>query len=271
MFRILAVAYPELDGYLRASQQTQGEAPEVGQCPTGEGEDSCRQSRSQGPRGSVESAVTPPKVGKGQKKAPRSGKSSTAEKAAIIPAAQDATASPSVTGQETITRVSAQEGSTIVTGQETTARVSAQEGSTIITGQETTARRAPAATAPLGNEGPPWHTPLHRAAPAGTPVFKVSALLPGLLASGSAAEERKTAEREKQEGEDDGESRAVSSICSSWAEVTAPSADYSPEEEPKKPVVPSRDEGDNLREAGCECQPRFRRSVADAGAWGFRG
>ncbi|KAJ1128928.1 hypothetical protein NDU88_007300 [Pleurodeles waltl] len=93
-----------------------------------------------GARGSVESAVTPPKVGKGQKKVPKSGKSSTAEKAAIIPAAQDATASPIVTGQETSARVSAQEGSTIVTGQETTAGVSAQEGSTIVTGQETTTR-----------------------------------------------------------------------------------------------------------------------------------
>ncbi|KAJ1129377.1 hypothetical protein NDU88_007748 [Pleurodeles waltl] len=81
-----------------------------------------------GPGGSVESAVSPSKVGKGQNKAPKSGKSSTAEKAAIIPAAQDATASPIVTGQVTTARVSAQEGSTIVTGQETTARVSAQEG-----------------------------------------------------------------------------------------------------------------------------------------------
>ncbi|KAJ1131160.1 hypothetical protein NDU88_009502 [Pleurodeles waltl] len=90
MSRILAVAYPELDGRMRASQQIQG-------------------------------AVTPAKVGKGQKKAPKSGKSSTAEKAAIISAAQDATASPIVTGQETTARVSAQEGSPIVTGQETTA------------------------------------------------------------------------------------------------------------------------------------------------------
>ncbi|KAJ1207455.1 hypothetical protein NDU88_002846 [Pleurodeles waltl] len=63
-----------------------------------------------GPGGSVEPAVTPPKVVKGQKKSPKSGKSSTAEKAAILPAAQDATASPIVTGQETTAGVSAQEG-----------------------------------------------------------------------------------------------------------------------------------------------------------------
>ncbi|KAJ1125943.1 hypothetical protein NDU88_004356 [Pleurodeles waltl] len=240
MFRILAVAYPELDGRMRASQQTQGAssgggtvAPEhkgaashmameghtmdseytsgtedegsftavtgsatsdtdsssdgsslvvaapsryvectghqVSQCDTEPKNsqppppvkhqklDSARWERvktpagkaaHKGPGGSVESAVTPPKVGKGQKKAPKSGKSSTAEKAAIIPAAQDATASPIVTGQETTARVSAQEGSTIVTGQETTARVSVQEG--------------PSSHSPLGNEGPPWHTPLHR-------------------------------------------------------------------------------------------------------------
>ncbi|KAJ1084126.1 hypothetical protein NDU88_004279 [Pleurodeles waltl] len=93
-----------------------------------------------GPGGSVESAVTPPKVVKGQKKSPKSGRSSTAEKAAILPAGQDATASPIVTGPETTAIVSALEGSTVVTGPETTARVSALEGSTVVTGPETTAR-----------------------------------------------------------------------------------------------------------------------------------
>ncbi|KAJ1176847.1 hypothetical protein NDU88_002114 [Pleurodeles waltl] len=96
-------------------------------------------------------------------------------------------------------------------------------------------------------------------------------LLPELLASRSAAVERKTADIEKQEGEDDGESRADSSGSSSGAEATVPSAEYTAEEEPKKPVVPSRDEGDDLREAGRECQPRFRRRVADAAAWSFWG
>ncbi|KAJ1172089.1 hypothetical protein NDU88_003941 [Pleurodeles waltl] len=272
MFQILVVAYPELDGRLRASQQTQraslgggtvapehegaashmameghttdseytsgteGEGsstvvtgsatsdtdsssdgsslvctghqgsqcdtePKHSQSPPVKHQklDSARRDRGKtpagkaahkGPGGSVDSAVTPPKVGKGQKKASKSRKSSTAEKAAIIPAAQEATASPIVTGQDATDRVSVQEGSPIVTGQETTARVSAQEGSPIVTGQETTTRvssqegsprpppesvprravpsslvrrpppesvprRAPAATAPLGNERPP--------------------------------------------------------------------------------------------------------------------
>ncbi|KAJ1132221.1 hypothetical protein NDU88_010548 [Pleurodeles waltl] len=96
-------------------------------------------------------------------------------------------------------------------------------------------------------------------------------ILHGLLVSWTAAEERKMADREKKEGEDYGESRAISSSSSSWAEPTAASAVHSQEENTKKPVVPSRDEGENLREAERECQPRFRRSVADAGAWGFRG
>ncbi|KAJ1157408.1 hypothetical protein NDU88_010121 [Pleurodeles waltl] len=63
------------------------------------------------------------------------------------------------------------------------------------------------------------------------------------MAAGSVAEERKTADREKTEGEDEGESRAVSSGYSSRMEETAPSAGYCQE----KPVVPFRDEGDNLR------------------------
>ncbi|KAJ1088159.1 hypothetical protein NDU88_001318 [Pleurodeles waltl] len=122
MFRILAVAYPELDGRLRASQQTKG-------------------------------AVTPPKVGKGQKKSPKSGRSSTAEKTAIIPAAQEATANPIVTGQEATARVSAQEGSPIVSGQEATARVSAQEGSPIVSGQEATARVSAQEGSPIVSAG----------------------------------------------------------------------------------------------------------------------
>ncbi|KAJ1198916.1 hypothetical protein NDU88_002754 [Pleurodeles waltl] len=89
--------------------------------------------------------------------------------------------------------------------------------------------------------------------------------LPGVLAVGSVAEERKTTEGKKKEGMDDWESRDVCSGSPSWAEAAAPSADYSPKENTKKPVVPSRDEGDRLREAGRECQPHFRRSMADTG------
>ncbi|KAJ1130460.1 hypothetical protein NDU88_008812 [Pleurodeles waltl] len=55
-------------------------------------------------------------------------------------------------------------------------------------------------------------------------------LLPELLASRSAAVERKTANLEKQEDEDDGESRAESSGSSSGVEVTVLSAEYTAEE-----------------------------------------
>ncbi|KAJ1197283.1 hypothetical protein NDU88_001145 [Pleurodeles waltl] len=92
-----------------------------------------------GPRGIAESAVTPPKVVKGQKKSAQPGVSITVEKGGILPGGQYATASTVVTGPETIAGVSAQEGPSIVTGQETTAGVSAQEGPSIVTGQETTA------------------------------------------------------------------------------------------------------------------------------------
>ncbi|KAJ1207773.1 hypothetical protein NDU88_003163 [Pleurodeles waltl] len=92
-----------------------------------------------GPRGIAESAVTPPKVGKGQKKSAQPGVSSTAEKGGILPGGRDATTSTVVTSQETTAGVIAQEGTSIVTGQETTAGVIAQEGTSIVTGQETTA------------------------------------------------------------------------------------------------------------------------------------
>ncbi|KAJ1139574.1 hypothetical protein NDU88_005943 [Pleurodeles waltl] len=94
---------------------------------------------NRGPRGIAESAVTPPKVGKDQRKSAQPSVSSTAEKGGILPGGRDATASTVVTGQETTARVSAQEGPSIVTGQETTAGVSALEGPSIVTGQETTA------------------------------------------------------------------------------------------------------------------------------------
>ncbi|KAJ1102068.1 hypothetical protein NDU88_007126 [Pleurodeles waltl] len=65
-----------------------------------------------------------------------------------------------------------------------------------------------------------------------------------MLAFGSDAEERKTTNGKKKEGVDDGESRDVSSGSPSWSEPVAQSADYRPKENTKKPVVPSRDEGE---------------------------
>ncbi|KAJ1182523.1 hypothetical protein NDU88_007711 [Pleurodeles waltl] len=86
-----------------------------------------------------ESAVTPKKVGKVQRKSAQPVVSVTEEKCAIISGGPDTTASTVVTGPETTARVTAQEGSSIVTGPETTAGVTAQEGSSIVTGPETTA------------------------------------------------------------------------------------------------------------------------------------
>ncbi|KAJ1174715.1 hypothetical protein NDU88_000008 [Pleurodeles waltl] len=70
------------------------------------------QAAPRGPGGNVDSAVTPPKVGKDHKKPGKSGKSSMAERTAIIPAAQEATASPSPAAHEATASPSpaAQEG-----------------------------------------------------------------------------------------------------------------------------------------------------------------
>ncbi|KAJ1154231.1 hypothetical protein NDU88_006985 [Pleurodeles waltl] len=93
-----------------------------------------------GLKGIGESAVTPTKVGKVQRKSAQLVVSVTAEKCAIISGGPDTTASTVVTGKETTARVTAQEGTSFVTGPETTARVTAQEGPSIVTGPETTAR-----------------------------------------------------------------------------------------------------------------------------------
>ncbi|KAJ1137588.1 hypothetical protein NDU88_003986 [Pleurodeles waltl] len=95
--------------------------------------------------------------------------------------------------------------------------------------------------------------------------------LPRLLAFGSGEEEKKTTDGTEKEGVDDRKLRDVSSGSSGCAGPTAPSADCRPKENRKKPVVPSGDEGDRLWEARLECSLRFRRSVADAGAWGLPG
>ncbi|KAJ1122143.1 hypothetical protein NDU88_000647 [Pleurodeles waltl] len=72
---------------LASARRERGKTPATKAAPRGTG-------------GSVESAVTPSKVGKGHKKPGKSGKSSMAEKTAIIPAAQEATASTSPAAQE---------------------------------------------------------------------------------------------------------------------------------------------------------------------------
>ncbi|KAJ1096692.1 hypothetical protein NDU88_001825 [Pleurodeles waltl] len=93
-----------------------------------------------GPVGSVESAVTPSKVGKGHKKPGKSVKSSTAEKTGIIPAAQEATASTSPAAQEAT-------GSTSPAAQEAT-------GSTSPAAQEATTSTSPAAQEATASTSP---------------------------------------------------------------------------------------------------------------------
>ncbi|KAJ1125634.1 hypothetical protein NDU88_004058 [Pleurodeles waltl] len=154
MFRILAVAYLELNGRLRTSQQTQGGSRTRSQGTVSPPPvkalklESGRRDLVKTPGGTTsemgskaigESAVTPKKVGKVPRKSPQPVVSVTAEKCAIISGGPGTTASTVITGQETTARVTAQEGSSIVTGPETTAGVTAQEGSSIVTGPETTA------------------------------------------------------------------------------------------------------------------------------------
>ncbi|KAJ1167740.1 hypothetical protein NDU88_008129 [Pleurodeles waltl] len=89
---------------LASARRERGKTPATKAAPRGTG-------------GSVESAATPSKVGKGHKKVSKSGKSITAEKTAIIPAAQEATASTSPAAQEVTT-------STSLAAQEATASTS---------------------------------------------------------------------------------------------------------------------------------------------------
>ncbi|KAJ1126121.1 hypothetical protein NDU88_004530 [Pleurodeles waltl] len=194
MFRILAVAYPELDGHVRASQQTQGgmwSAPATRPASLSQshstaspppvkhqklvsarlerGKTPASQAAHRGPGGSVDSAVTPPKVGKWQKKPAKSVRSSTAEKSAIIPAGQEATANPIVAAQEDTASpiVAAQENTTspIVAAQEDTASHSpaAQEGPT---SHSPAAQEGPASHSPAAQEGPASHSPAAHEGPA---------------------------------------------------------------------------------------------------------
>ncbi|KAJ1089562.1 hypothetical protein NDU88_002713 [Pleurodeles waltl] len=87
---------------LASARRERGKTPATKATPRGTG-------------GSVESAATPSKVGKGHKKVRKSGKSSTAEKTAIIPAAQEATACTTPAVQEaTDTSPAAQEATAII-------------------------------------------------------------------------------------------------------------------------------------------------------------
>ncbi|KAJ1210503.1 hypothetical protein NDU88_005867 [Pleurodeles waltl] len=193
MFRILVVAYPELDGRLRASQQPQGassgggavasehegaashmalegdttesdftsgmEAKKLASARRERGKTPATKAASRGTGGSVESAVTPSKVGKGHKKPGKSGKSSMAEKTAIIPAAQEARTSPAAQEATASTSPPAQEAtaSTSPPAQEASTSPAAQEAtaSTSPPAQEATASTSPASQKATASTSPP--------------------------------------------------------------------------------------------------------------------
>ncbi|KAJ1218651.1 hypothetical protein NDU88_006228 [Pleurodeles waltl] len=162
---------------LPSARRKKGKTPATKAAPRGTG-------------GSVESAATPTKFGKGHKKVSRSGKSSTAEKTAIIPAAQEPTAILPAAQEPTAIIPAAQEptASTSPAAQEATASTcpAAQEAtaSTCPAAQEATASTSPAgpertagtspagparnastSPAPLGQKGPPAPAPLGQTGP----------------------------------------------------------------------------------------------------------
>ncbi|KAJ1217307.1 hypothetical protein NDU88_004901 [Pleurodeles waltl] len=135
---------------LASARRERGKTPATKAAPRGTG-------------GSVESAVTPSKVGKGHRKLSKSGKTSTAEKTAISPAAQEATA----------IIPAAQEATAIIpAGPERTTSTSllGQIGPPAPLGQTgpspaPLAQKGPAAPAPLCQKGPPAPAPLGQTGP----------------------------------------------------------------------------------------------------------
>ncbi|KAJ1105213.1 hypothetical protein NDU88_002621 [Pleurodeles waltl] len=93
-------------------------------------------------------------------------------------------------------------------------------------------------------------------------------LLPGKRAIVSGVHKRKTTEETRKEVEDDRISPDVSRGSQGCAEPSAPFEGCGQKEKSRKPVVPFGDEGNRLRGARREYPPRFRRSMAEEGAWG---
>ncbi|KAJ1181494.1 hypothetical protein NDU88_006701 [Pleurodeles waltl] len=92
--------------------------------------------------------------------------------------------------------------------------------------------------------------------------------LPKMMAIVSGVDKRKTTEETRDEDEDNRISPEVSGGSQGCVEPSAPFEGYRQKEKSRKPVVPFEDEGNRLRGARHEYPPRFRRRVAEAGAWG---
>ncbi|KAJ1144220.1 hypothetical protein NDU88_010521 [Pleurodeles waltl] len=233
MFRILAVAYPELDGRLKASQQPQGVQPSIlattsaglvvpvvtgfwsapgsraasvarsqstdspppvkhkklSSARRERGKKSATKAAPRGTVGSVETAATPSKVGKGHSKTGKSGKSSTVDKSASSTAAQDKTAtSPaaqdpaasSTAAQDKTAASPAAQGKTAAsspTAQDKTATSPATQDKTAAsstaaqdkTAASSTAAQDKTATSLLPRIRPPPAAPLPRTSPPAPP------------------------------------------------------------------------------------------------------
>ncbi|KAJ1119103.1 hypothetical protein NDU88_007289 [Pleurodeles waltl] len=168
MFQILAVAYPELYGRLRTSQQTQGvhqsrcsasaKKPPVPvvRVPGFWSAPSTRVGSRTRSQGTVSPPpVKAPKLGSGRRDRVKTPGGTTSEMG--LKAIGESAVTPKKVGKvprksaQPVVSVTAEKcaiisggpdttASTVVTGPETTARVIAQEGPSIVTGQETTAR-----------------------------------------------------------------------------------------------------------------------------------
>ncbi|KAJ1134658.1 hypothetical protein NDU88_001109 [Pleurodeles waltl] len=110
------------------------------------------------------------------------------------------------------------------------------------------------------NRGVPWPSQQEFGRLKGLPS------LPEESAIGSGAGKRKTTEETKGEDEDDRSSTDVSVRASGCVEPSAPSKGCGQKERSRKLMAPFGDEGDRLRGERREYPPRFRRSVAEAGA-----
>ncbi|KAJ1115626.1 hypothetical protein NDU88_003848 [Pleurodeles waltl] len=92
--------------------------------------------------------------------------------------------------------------------------------------------------------------------------------LPGKRAIESGVPKRKTTEETTEKDEDDRTTPDVSGGSKGRAEPSTP-FECCGKKKSRKPAVPIGDEENSLRGAGREYPPRFRRRVAEAGAWEY--